>query len=265
MKASVGFRRIAPWAAISLLFAAPAPAATINVTTTGDVVAEDGLCSLREAITAVNSQTAGGGAGECPAGDGASDTINLGEGKFRLELEPAGDDSNASGDFDILASVAIVGAGSKTVIENRIGSSGTLGDGDRLFHVDPSNTGLVDTTFQGLQLKGGDASCEGAACVPGAGAIQAVGAGNLVVDNVRFQGNTTACSGAECGEAPDGEGSAAAIVHGILGDLTVTNSAFVRNLATCFGIDCDSGSATIAKLDATFSGDAVTNISDTLF
>jgi CSLREA domain-containing protein len=52
--------------------------ATLVVNTTSDAVdAGDGLCSLREAIVAANTDTASGGvAGECPAGDGA-DTITF--------------------------------------------------------------------------------------------------------------------------------------------------------------------------------------------
>ena len=57
-----------------------AHAATITVDSTTNVVADDGVCTLREAITAANSDTASGAtAGECPAGSGA-DTIELGVG-----------------------------------------------------------------------------------------------------------------------------------------------------------------------------------------
>jgi CSLREA domain-containing protein len=50
-------------------------AATITVNSTADTVANDGACTLREAIIAANTDTASGGAaGECAAGSGA-DTI----------------------------------------------------------------------------------------------------------------------------------------------------------------------------------------------
>jgi CSLREA domain-containing protein len=56
--------------------------ATLTVNTTLDVVAADGQCSLREAITAANNDSAVfAGAGECPAGEGA-DTISLPAGTF---------------------------------------------------------------------------------------------------------------------------------------------------------------------------------------
>ena len=55
----------------------PARAATITVTGTGTAVANDGVCTLIEAITAANDDAASGAAaGECPAGSGA-DTIVL--------------------------------------------------------------------------------------------------------------------------------------------------------------------------------------------
>ncbi|MEO7323457.1 MAG: CSLREA domain-containing protein [Dokdonella sp.] len=49
-------------------------AATLSVNTIDDVVANDGLCSLREAITAVNKAAPSGNLnGECAAGDGNND------------------------------------------------------------------------------------------------------------------------------------------------------------------------------------------------
>lgn len=55
----------------------PARAASIVVNSDSDTVANDGLCTLREAITAANGDTASGAAaGECAAGSGA-DTITF--------------------------------------------------------------------------------------------------------------------------------------------------------------------------------------------
>ena len=50
--------------------------ATITVDSTADTVDNEGLCTLREAITAANTDTASGAAGECVAGGGA-DTISF--------------------------------------------------------------------------------------------------------------------------------------------------------------------------------------------
>ncbi len=63
----------------AMLFASvPAYAATITVTTTADTTANDGVCTLREAIVAANTNTASGAmAGECVAGSAGMDTINF--------------------------------------------------------------------------------------------------------------------------------------------------------------------------------------------
>ncbi len=70
--------------ALFLIPAQPALAATITVNSILDVVADDGLCTLREAITSANTDTASGAApGECDAGTGA-DTITLPAGTYTL-------------------------------------------------------------------------------------------------------------------------------------------------------------------------------------
>jgi CSLREA domain-containing protein len=65
--------------AVLTLLALPgaAAAAPITVNGTGDTAANDGTCTLREAITSANTNTASGAmAGECPAG-GSSDVIGF--------------------------------------------------------------------------------------------------------------------------------------------------------------------------------------------
>ena len=69
-------------AALAALGAVPAAAsgATVTVNGTGDSAANDGTCTLREAITAANSNAqSGAAAGECPAGDAVpqADTIDF--------------------------------------------------------------------------------------------------------------------------------------------------------------------------------------------
>jgi len=62
---------------ISLLIVGPARAASIFVNSAADTVADDGACTLREAITAANTDTASGATvGECAAGSSA-DTITF--------------------------------------------------------------------------------------------------------------------------------------------------------------------------------------------
>ncbi len=65
--------------ALALLAAFPAGAATITVNSTSDAAANDGVCTLREAIIAANTNTASGAAaGECAAGAAGLDTIAFG-------------------------------------------------------------------------------------------------------------------------------------------------------------------------------------------
>ena len=114
----------------SALVASPSPAeaAAITVNTTSDVVADDGQCSLREAITAANNDAASGSTvGECPAGSG-DDTITLPAGSYTLSLVGATEDANATGDLDITDHLTITGASPST----------TLIDGgsiDRVLHI----------------------------------------------------------------------------------------------------------------------------------
>jgi len=136
-------------AAITGLLPVAASAATITVSTTSDTRANDGVCSLREAVIAANTNTASGAlAGECLAGEAAPtvDVINIPAGTYTLSIAPESatpvGDANAwtvgeytatwqatsyvvtvdpdatVGDLDITESVNIVGAGSATTIIN---------------------------------------------------------------------------------------------------------------------------------------------------
>lgn len=107
--------RLQTYAAFAGLLAAAgnAPAALL-VTTTADTVANDGACSLREAITTANTGVASGAAaGECGAGQTPPfDQIDLPAGSHRLQRSGPVDDSNAAGDLDIRrVGIALIGAG----------------------------------------------------------------------------------------------------------------------------------------------------------
>lgn len=121
--------------------------ATLQVTTTSDSIANDGACSLREAISAANSHVASGAAtGECGAGlPPPYDVINLPAGSFRLERTGAPDDSNLNGDLDIRrGGIQIVGAGAD-VSEVR---------GDRNERVFDIGTGLASPAGGAVLLRG---------------------------------------------------------------------------------------------------------------
>ena len=129
-----------------LLLIAPAQAAsTITVTTTSDIIASDGMCSLREAVIAANTDSP---FSDCPGGSGA-DTINFSPSLsstaiFTLTLTGANEDSALAGDLDILGSLTI----------NGNGSNYTIFDGnktDRIFDIRPG----AHVTISGVTVRNG--------------------------------------------------------------------------------------------------------------
>ena len=80
--------------------ATPAPAATIEVTTTNDELdpVADSTCSLREAVESANDNFAIGG---CPKGQQSKvDVIELGAEDYELDI-PTDDSLNENGDLDV--------------------------------------------------------------------------------------------------------------------------------------------------------------------
>ena len=78
--------------------------AVLHVTTTADSVdANDGALSLREAITQANSTA-------------AADVITLPAGTYRVARAGAGEDANATGDFDVKNPLTIVGQGASSTL-----------------------------------------------------------------------------------------------------------------------------------------------------
>jgi CSLREA domain-containing protein len=109
-----------------------ADAAPIVVDTTADSLAVDGLCSLREAITAANTRAM---VDMCGAA-GGFEAIILPAGTYALAIPGASEDENATGDLDIKASVTIEGAGAET----------TVIDGsqlDRVLHIHADTTAAL--------------------------------------------------------------------------------------------------------------------------
>jgi CSLREA domain-containing protein len=119
----------------------PAFAGTINVGTNIDEFNNNGLCSLREAVTAANTDTA---VDACPAGNG-TDTINLPPDFIVTDLVGAGEDLNMTGDYDIKSDIIFKGA------EN----GSTVIDGsqlDRVFQIFPGGS----AQFEGVTIADGD-------------------------------------------------------------------------------------------------------------
>jgi CSLREA domain-containing protein len=120
----------------------PVYAAAIAVTTTIDELNNDGDCSLREALTAANTNSA---RDACPAGSGL-DTITVPPGTYLLTRAGAGENAAATGDLDITGPVFIIGAGAATTVIDG-------NDLDRVLHV----VGAAPVELTGITLQNGQA------------------------------------------------------------------------------------------------------------
>jgi len=129
---------------------------TVN-TTLDDVTPANGKFSLREAITKANATT-------------GADTIVLPAGVFKITQVGAGEDGNATGDFDITGGVTIQGAGAGlTVINGQ--------QLDRVFDVFGSGPSSIKVVLQAATIR------NGVVTGPGAG-ISVVNADLVVRDSV---------------------------------------------------------------------------------
>src|SRR4051794_6707637 len=145
-----------------LVLPGTASAAAISVTTTNDVAAADGACSLREAVSAANSDNPPfAGIGECAAG-GGTDTIEIPAGTYKLTIAGASENANATGDLDVTSSLTLAGAGAGTTVldANRL---------DRVLDVAAGKT----VTVQSLTVTGGRTP-DGANGTPASGTTGAV-------------------------------------------------------------------------------------------
>lgn len=162
-----------------LALASVAGAATIGVTTTDDEYNPMGAaCSLREAITAAQTNTPFAG---CPAGSGA-DTIRLGDGTYRITRPGSGEDGNATGDFDVTGSDPLT-------IEPADATARVVIDGgglDRVFH----QGGTAPLSLSNLTVTGGKL----VAIEDGAGILNG-GGGSLSLDSVTVHGNESHIGG----------------------------------------------------------------------
>lgn len=107
--------RLRPALALSVLvLLAPAVlAATITVNGGGDVLATDGVCTLREAILNANNNAATWP--DCAGGAG-TDVINLPAGTIAIAIPGIVEDFGMTGDYDVVGSVTINGHPSGTTI-----------------------------------------------------------------------------------------------------------------------------------------------------
>ena len=174
--------------AVGCLVALPLHAAVITVTTKADVLENDGLCSLREAILAANLNTP---FGNCPAGEATDPVTDLpvdqivfvnlpGSPDIYLLARPgANEDVATTGDLDIRESVSVVGNGAQeTIIDGN--------ELDRVFHVIVSAF-EIDAVIDGVTIRGGSAT-------RGGGVYNFVG--YLTISNSVVTSNKAKCSAA---------------------------------------------------------------------
>src|SRR5262245_25554346 len=186
--------------------AAPELAATIMVNSTSSVsAANDGLCTLREAIVSANSHTPSGpAAGECPAGSLGTNTIVLPAGTYTLSDVGGSEFGEPNGLPTINSTITIQGAGAASTIIERSSAAGI--DDFRIFYV----KGVL--TLKGVTVRNGRAVGLGAGinvqpstgntaltvvdCIfsnninPGRhGGVIYSGAQETVINNSTFEGN----------------------------------------------------------------------------
>jgi CSLREA domain-containing protein len=127
----------------SLSLASAVQTNTIAVTTAADTLADDGQCSLREAITAANTDAPSGTTpGECPGGSG-DDVIQLAAATYTLAITGTLEDNNEQGDLDILTDTITIQGVSATSTIIQAGTTLTSSV-DRVFHVSLPATLILD-------------------------------------------------------------------------------------------------------------------------
>jgi CSLREA domain-containing protein len=276
----------------ALLSAKPAAAENhITVTITDDIVANDGQCSLREAIVAANSNVASGFLpGECPAGsDTVTDVILLEPGEvYHLTLLRANEDWGATGDLDILNNpdvevdvhVMVAGEGYAVISGN--------GLADRVWHVHPGahlilervdargastgfGAGLLNSnghvTLMGAMFTLNKAALGGAIFNTGADAIVTGTDANIINNEatslsgggiVNLNGATliltdTLIAGNEAAEHGGG------LVNGENGMVTLTNVSFSGNSSGACGGGVSNWDGQIALVESHLKGNLAAN------
>ncbi len=196
--------------------AGDANAATLKVSTKTD--SRGHSCSLREAITAVDSpgvRTACGKAGR------AANTIVLRAGRYRLTVRPAGVDDNTSGDLDVTRSTRLTISGA--------GSASTVIDASRLGDRMLSISGGARVTLSRLRISGGHAPDASVSCGAGGNGGAISNGGSLLLDTVVVAGNA-AGAGGPCTAGNGGAGGNGGGIYST-GRLALTNSTVRANTA----------------------------------
>jgi CSLREA domain-containing protein len=230
--------------------------ATIVVNSTADVAADDGQCTLREAIVAANTDTASGAvAGECAAGNGG-DMVDLNGITGTITL--------TSPLPSITSDIIFSGPGSSHLTVWRDSLSGTY----RIFTVDAGAT----ATISGLTISNGSVMDGVGGGIYDAGTLTLVNS-TVISNEARLGGGignfgmlTLAGSTVAGNDADDGGG-----IYNMR-TLTLTNSTLISNEASFrgggifnyFGCTTELGNSTIGGNQATSSGGGIYNGGGTL-
>jgi CSLREA domain-containing protein len=228
--------RLTPLTLLGVLLASTASGATIDVTTTDDIVSNDSDCSLREAITVANADS-NASEDACTAGSG-DDVINVPAGTYTIHSGAnSNEDNNANGDLDVKTNMTITGAGKDATFLQ--GSRFIDPAPERILHLGAGATNPV-VTLSGLSFtRGGDISNPG-------GAVLKDGTGKLTIQNCLFEGNVASQGGGlDSGASSDDS------------ELEVTGSEFYDNTSQNEGGAIDhrgNASLTDTTIDDNTSG-----------
>ena len=198
---------------------ASASAANINVVAGMGEGGEDDQCSLREAITTANGNSAvnNGGAGpDCTVGQAVPDTISLPAGTYTIGGAATNEDLNASGDYDIQTAggqLMVAGAGAaSTIIDandldrvihafgsgNLILTALTVTDGTTSSAIGGGGGGILVSNYVTTTLTDIDVTNNVATSSPGGG-ISVSSPGDQIYTDVTVTGNDSNGSGTEPG------------------------------------------------------------------
>ena len=211
------------------LLALSAAGSTITVNSYSDTVANDGKCTLREAITSANTNTvSGAAAGECVAGTSALDTIVFNVLEF---CSISGCAINLQTELpDINSVVSIVGPGAGSLAIQPSGGAKI-----RIFNV--STGGSTATSISGFTIRNGALiDSEGGAGIRNAAPL-------LNLTNCAFVNNATT------GTTGNRQGGG---LLNLAGTVNVTNCTFTSCVALRGGGIFNTGTLTVTG--STFSG-----------
>ncbi|MBF0291666.1 MAG: VCBS repeat-containing protein [Nitrospinae bacterium] len=214
------------------LLSSPAMSATINVTAsaTDTLNGANGQCSLREAIANINNATTT--YADCPATGvyGVSNTINIPAGTYTTSIAGSNEDFGASGDYDILRNVSIVGAGANLTTVNGNGSV----INDRVFHI----PGAYTVSISGVTVTGGN--------IIGASGGGISNSGTLTITSSTISANTSATTGGG--------------VYMSAGTLNIATSTISGNTSATSGGGIYINGGTLTVTGSTVSGNTATTL-----